>query len=84
MSGPDRSELAEQRRRILAAVGTEPLSGPAVLRLSAADERLLYPALHRLEAEWKLRATWQPDEVGRPRRVYRRRTPLGSRRHAQP
>jgi DNA-binding PadR family transcriptional regulator len=41
-------------------------------------EGWLYPALHRLEAEGALEATWRDSEIG-PRRRYYRLTRKGSR-----
>lgn len=41
-------------------------------------EGWLYPALHRLEAEGALEATWRESEIG-PRRRYYRLTHEGSR-----
>ncbi|MDO8485463.1 MAG: helix-turn-helix transcriptional regulator [Candidatus Limnocylindrales bacterium] len=41
-------------------------------------EGWLYPALHRLEAEGALEATWRESEIG-PRRRYYRLTRKGSR-----
>jgi hypothetical protein len=40
---------------------------------ASADEPLLYPVLHRLEADWKIRATWQARADGTLHRTYRRR-----------
>lgn len=40
---------------------------------SSADEPSLYPVLHRLEADWKIRATWQAGADGTLHRTYRRR-----------
>ena len=34
---------------------------------------LLYPALHSLEADWKLQAMWLSDANGVRRRIYRKR-----------
>jgi DNA-binding PadR family transcriptional regulator len=78
--------LAAERRRVLKALDGGALTGPAVMRrisentgVAAApgDESLLYPALHSLEAEWRLTATWHSDAHGSPRRTYRRRRLLG-------
>jgi hypothetical protein len=40
---------------------------------AAADEPDIYPVLHRLEADWKVRAPWQIGADGAPHRAYRRR-----------
>jgi DNA-binding PadR family transcriptional regulator len=77
--------LAVERRRVLDALRAgrgEALTGPAInlriggsstTHLTTADEHLLYPALHSLEADWRLEAMWLADAGGRRRRVYRRR-----------
>jgi DNA-binding PadR family transcriptional regulator len=78
--------LAAERRQVLEALNGGALTGPAVMRrisetsgaaAAPGDESLLYPALHSLEAEWRLTATWQSDAQGKPRRSYRRRRLLG-------
>ena len=38
-----------------------------------ADASLLYPALHSLEADWRLEAAWLPKAGGVRRRTYRKR-----------
>ena len=38
-----------------------------------ADASLLYPALHSLEADWRLEAAWLPEAGGVRRRTYRKR-----------
>ncbi len=43
------------------------------------DESLLYPALHGLEASWRLQAAWSSDASGKKRRIYRRRRLLPGR-----
>jgi hypothetical protein len=45
------------------ASGTEQASG---------SESYLYPTLHRLEADGRLLASWQPTSSGALRRVYRK------------
>ena len=51
--------------------------GPATVAEDAGaaslDEPNLYPVLHRLEADWKIRATWQAGADGTLHRTYRRR-----------
>jgi hypothetical protein len=37
------------------------------------DEPDLYPVLHRLEADWQIRATWQAGADGTLHRTYQRR-----------
>jgi len=46
--------------------------------VQAGDQAFLYPALHSLEADRRLQATWLPDAGGGSRRAYRRRRPLPS------
>ena len=88
-AGEGSATLACERKRILEALGGEALSVPAILRRMAerstraqagsergaerSDQRLLYPALHSLEADWKLQAKWLWDADGTWRRVYRKR-----------
>jgi hypothetical protein len=80
-SGAADAPLAAARKRVLRAIdnpGQEALTGPAILRLEAeprtpADESLLYPALHGLEADWKIEAGWVTDVRGVRHRTYRRR-----------
>jgi DNA-binding PadR family transcriptional regulator len=79
----DTPALAERRRSVLEALSKSagnPLTGRAISSLIgssgdrvAADERLLYPALHGLEASGKVRAAWLPGPDGRLRRTYRMR-----------
>jgi hypothetical protein len=89
--------LARERNRVLEALGRETLTGSVVFRrmrersngagavnaghAQPGDESLLYPALHSLEAGWKLQATWQSDAGGTKHRAYRKRRllprPLG-------
>ena len=82
------ARLARERERVLEALDGEALSVPAILRrmaerstggeagalhgAEASDQSLLYPALHSLEADWKLQARWLSDANG-VRRVYRKR-----------
>lgn len=54
-----------------AAGGTEP--GGAAGGSESRDQSLLYPALHSLEADWRLKAAWLPDAGGVRRRTYRKR-----------
>jgi DNA-binding PadR family transcriptional regulator len=42
-------------------------------RVAPGDESLLYPAMHSLEADWKLKAMWLPDGDGGRHRTYRKR-----------
>jgi len=81
--------LAGERRRVLEALRGEALTGPAILRRmseppTAAEggsaggaepggASLLYPALHSLEADWRLEAAWLPEAGGVRRRTYRKR-----------
>ena len=89
--------LAHERKRVFEALDGEALSGPVVFRrirersawpegeaghgMKPGDQSLLYPALHSLEAGWKLQATWQSDASGTKHRTYRKRRllprPLG-------
>jgi hypothetical protein len=45
-------------------LGADPNSG---------DQSLLYPALHSLEADWRIQARWLPDANGIRYRTYRKR-----------
>lgn len=81
--------LARERNRVLEVLGRETLTGSVVFRrmrersngagaLDASkahpgDQCLLYPALHSLEADWKIQATWQSDAGGTKHRTYRKR-----------
>lgn len=83
------------RRQVINALDGEVMTGPAIFRRirerseegSAAsvgavqpnDQSLFYPALHSLEADWKLQATWQSDASGANHRTYRRRRLLPRR-----
>jgi DNA-binding PadR family transcriptional regulator len=70
------------RRRLLDALGEKPLSGHEVAERLARDaqgaaaapggagEASIYPALHRLEADGKLRAAWERTQSGPVRRRY--------------
>lgn len=40
---------------------------------TSPDEPNLYPVLHRLEADWRIRATWQAGADGTLHRTYERR-----------
>ncbi|HEX7497927.1 MAG TPA: hypothetical protein VF344_05630 [Candidatus Limnocylindrales bacterium] len=77
--GGDAALLSRERDHVLKTLGDDALSGPAILRrmtgrpTEPGDQRLLYPALHSLEAGWALRAEWVTDTGGRRRRTYRRR-----------
>jgi len=91
-AGQGASPLVRERNRVLEALGRETLTGSVVFRrmrersngavaLDAGrahpdDQSLLYPALHSLEAGWKLQATWQSDASGTKHRTYRERRPL--------
>ena len=74
---------------VLRAVSVEPLHGYAIgrhLRESSAgvldvEEGALYPALHRLEGQGLLKASWGRSETGRRAKFYRI-TPEG-RRHLE-
>ena len=63
---------------ILKTLGTGPKHGWAIARriqqVSAevlqVTQGSLYPALHRLEAQGWLAATWEASETGRDRKVY--------------
>jgi DNA-binding PadR family transcriptional regulator len=77
---PGDASFGEHRRRVLEIITEldgEPLTGPSILRRvrerSTADESLLYPALHSLEADWVIRAEWQTDADGVGHRTYRKR-----------
>lgn len=72
----------EARRRLVSGIGGDRLSsqeiaarlaagGPAPQGAVAAQEARLFPVLHRLEADGKLRAGWQADTAGKVRRRYR-------------
>ena len=96
-AGQGASPLARECKRVLEALGREALAGSVVfLRMRGrsngagavnagqahpGDQSLLYPALHSLEAGWKLQATWQSDASGTKHRTYRKRRllprPLG-------
>jgi hypothetical protein len=73
--------LEAARQRVLEAIdapGQGPLTGPAILRLAVdshtpPDESLLYPALHGLEADWRVQAGWVTDERGIRHRAYLKR-----------
>jgi len=79
----DRPALDAQRRSVLDALSKAAdgqLTGRAFSGLIgssadrvAGDERLLYPALHGLEASGKIRAAWLPGPDGSLRRTYRLR-----------
>lgn len=87
--GEGAKPLADERKRVLEALDSEALSGPVVfLRMRGrsngaaaatvsavqpGDQSLLYPALHSLEAGWKLQAAWQSDASGTKHRTYRKR-----------
>ena len=70
------------RRRLLDALGERPLSGHEVVQRLARDkpgaaafpgsagEASIYPALHRLEADGKLRAAWERTQSVSLRRRY--------------
>lgn len=70
------------RSRLLDALGEKPLSGHEVVQRLARDARAaaaapgsageasIYPALHRLEADGKLRAAWERTQSGPVRRRY--------------
>jgi PadR family transcriptional regulator PadR len=74
---------------VMHAVADEPLHGYALvnrLRLLSGDrlqipQGSLYPALHRLEYQGLLKATWGPTETGREAKFYRLTTK--GRRHLE-
>ena len=75
------ASLADERRRVLEALGGDALTGPAIFgRIDAGrlahsgDQAHLYPALYSLEAGWRLRAAWRPGPDGVRHRTYRRRS----------
>jgi DNA-binding PadR family transcriptional regulator len=70
---------AESLAAVMEAIGSDRLSGYEVMvRLAkppaAPDppEPALYPTLHRLEADGRLRAGWSTDPSGQTRRLYRK------------
>lgn len=70
---------AESLAAVMGAIGSDRLSGYEVLvRLAKPSvapeppESLLYPTLHRLEADGRLGAGWSTDPSGRKRRLYRK------------
>jgi hypothetical protein len=87
--GEGAKPLADERKRVLEALDGVTLSGPVVFRrmrgrsngagaldagpAQPGDQSLLYPALHSLEAGWKIQATWQSDAGGTKHRTYRKR-----------
>ena len=87
--------LTHERKRVFEALDGVALSGPVVFRrirersawpegeaghgMEPGDQRLLYPALHSLEASWQLKATWQSDASGTKHRTYRKRRLLPHR-----
>ena len=70
------------RRRLLDTLGERTLSGHEVVQRLARDaqgaaaapggagEASIYPALHRLEADGKIRAAWERTQSGPVRRRY--------------
>jgi hypothetical protein len=72
-----RGDLGSRIRGAIDGIDGGAATGPAVLRRlrerSGLDESLLCPILHRLEADWKLDATWRADAGGAIHRTYRRR-----------
>lgn len=73
MTGP---ALFRRIRERSAETETETGVGHAVAK---DDESLLYPALHGLEASWRLQAAWLADPTGKRRRIYRKRRLLPGR-----
>lgn len=77
--GDDDALLSRERHNVFEILGDDALSGPAILRrmtvrpTEPGDQRLLYPALHSLEAGFKIRAEWRSDADGARHRVYRKR-----------
>ena len=88
-AGEKSARLACERERLLEALDCETLSVPAILRrlderstgaevgaeygAGPSDQSLLYPALHSLEANWRVQARWLSDTNGRRHRIYRKR-----------
>jgi DNA-binding PadR family transcriptional regulator len=88
-AGHGATPLARARKRALEALDRGAMTGSAIFRrirersaggeaeasesAQSGDQSLLYPALHSLEAGWKLQATWQSDPGGTKHRTYRRR-----------
>ena len=67
-----------ERRRVLEALGDGCLTSSAVARRLRTEstqgaQKLLFPALHSLEADGRLTAGWQTGEDGLARRTYRKR-----------
>jgi DNA-binding PadR family transcriptional regulator len=70
IEGSDPTGPAIARRLGIRSTGAKPgAEQPA----NAGDQSLLYPALHSLEAAWRVRATWLPAPDGSLRRTYRER-----------
>ncbi|MGD0248747.1 MAG: hypothetical protein ABSB75_06805 [Candidatus Limnocylindrales bacterium] len=88
-SNESRALLAAERERVLYALDGDAMTSSAIARrmrdrptetgtetasrAAAGDQRLLFPALHGLEADWRLQAEWLPDSNGVPHRAYRKR-----------
>jgi hypothetical protein len=84
---PDAPLAAARKRVLTAISdpGQEVFTGPAILRHlgrlraetapvdppTPGDQSLLYPALHGLEADWKIQADWVTDGAGGRHRTYR-------------
>ena len=69
------TSLAKERQRVLEALAGAPLTSSGVAGCihsapAEVDQSLLFPALHGLEADGRLRAGWRPDARGIPRRTY--------------
>ncbi|MGD0863637.1 MAG: hypothetical protein ABSA21_12940 [Candidatus Limnocylindrales bacterium] len=85
----------ERKRVLAAVkdLGCELLTGPVIFRRmherstearpeagpNPGDQSLLYPALHSLEADWSVQATWLSDANGIRHRTYRKRRLLSRR-----
>ena len=83
------ADMRQEIFRLIDRQGPQAPTGPAILRqlergpaaetasparqLPPGEERLLYPALHSLEADWKIRADWVTDASGIRHRTYRMR-----------
>jgi hypothetical protein len=70
--------LDKELQRVLEALASAPLTSAGVAgRIhtapAEADQSLLFPVLHGLEADGRLQAAWRPDANGVPHRTYRRR-----------
>jgi len=90
------SDLRRRALDAIDDLGGGTATGPAVLRRMRersvaggrgtgdsppqADEPCLYPALHRLEADWVIASAWRVGPDGRVHRTYRTRRLLSNLR----